>query len=147
MSWIGNVIGAIGGFQIGKSNQDLYNKQSELNKAKAKEDEYIYQNIDKPRLVKQQNKEYSSFFVNLLNSGFEFQKDTTTFFAAQEFKVEQATDLAIADYNQKAEMRDFSNQSLLLEAKGRQEYSKGLLVAASEGAKAVSSYQSSKENS
>lgn len=147
MSWIGNVIGAIGGFQIGKSNQDLYNKQSELNKAKAKEDEYIYQNIDKPRLVKQQNKEYSSFFVNLLNSGFEFQKDTTTFFAAQEFKVEQATDLAIADYNQKSEMRDFSNQSLLLEAKGRQEYSKGLLVAASEGAKAVSSYQSSKENS
>ena len=146
MSWIGNVIGAIGGFQIGKNNQDLYNRQAALNREQAKQDQYVYENIEKPRLIKEQQKEYSSFFVNLLKSGFEFREDTTTFFAAQEFKVEQATDLAIADYNQKAEMRDFSNQSLLLEAKGRQEYSKGLLVAASEGAKAVSSYQSSQKN-
>jgi len=147
MSWIGNVIGAIGGFQIGKSNQDLYNKQAALNREQAKQDQYVYENIDKPRIVKQQQKEYSSFFVNLLKSGFEFREDTTTFFAAQEFKVEQATDLAIADYNQRAEQRDFSNQSILLEAKGRQEYAKGLLVAASEGAKAASSYKKSKEQS
>lgn len=144
MSWIGNVIGAVAGFQIGKSNQDLYNKQSKLNTAKAKEDEYIYQNIDKPRLVKQQNKDYSEFFVKLLNSGFEFKQDQSTFFAAQEFKVEQATDLSIADYNQRSDQRDFGNQSLLLEAKGRQEYAKGLLVATSEGAKAISSYKSEK---
>lgn len=146
MSWVGNVIGAVAGVQLGKSNRDLYNKQSQLNKAKAKEDEYIYKNIDKPRLVKQQNKQYSDFFVKLLKSGFEFKQDTSTFFAAQEFKIEQATDLSIADYNQSTEMRDASNQSLLLEAKGRQEYTKGLLVAASEGAKAVSSYQSSQKN-
>ena len=145
MSWIGNVIGAVAGFQIGKSNQDLYNKQSKLNTAKAKEDEYIYQNIDKPRLVKQQNKDYSEFFVKLLNSGFEFKQDQSTFFAAQEFKVEQATDLSIANYNQRSDQRDFGNQSLLLEAKGRQEYAKGLLVATSEGAKAVSGYKSSQK--
>ena len=144
MSWIGNVIGAVAGFQIGKSNQDLYNKQSKLNTAKAKEDEYIYKNIDKPRLVKQQNKDYSEFFVKLLNSGFEFKQDQSTFFAAQEFRVEQATDLSIADYNQRSDQRDFGNQSLLLEAKGRQEYAKGLLVATSEGAKAISSYKSEK---
>ena len=146
MSWVGNVIGAVAGVQLGKSNRDLYNKQSQLNKAKAKEDEYIYKNIDKTRLVKQQNKQYSDFFVKLLKSGFEFKQDTSTFFAAQEFKIEQATDLSIADYNQSTEMRDADNQSLLLEAKGRQEYTKGLLVATSEGAKALSSYQSSQKN-
>ena len=133
MSWVGNIIGAVGSYKIGKSNQELFNKQAD--------------NIDRPRLIKQQNNEYSQFFVDLLAQGFEFKKDQTTFFAAQEFKVNQATDLAIADYNQRADQIDFSNQSLLLEAKGRQEYAKGLLVATSEGAKAVSGYQSAQKGS
>ena len=147
MSWVGNIIGAVGSYKIGKSNQELFNKQADLNRAKKREAEAIYNNIDRPRLIKQQNNEYSQFFVDLLAQGFEFKKDQTTFFAAQEFKVNQATDLAIADYNQRADQIDFDNQSLLLEAKGRQEYAKGLLVATSEGAKAVSGYQSAQKGS
>ena len=142
MSWIGNVVAAVGSFQIGKSNQEIYNRQAALNRDKAKVRQAVYEKLDKPRILKQQQREYSSFFVNLLNSGVEFRADTTTFFAAQAFKLEQATDLAIADYNQSSSQLDFENQSILLEAKGRQEYAKGLLTAASEGAKAAGKMRS-----
>ena len=36
MSWVGNVVAAVGAFQIGKSNQELFNKQAALNREKLK---------------------------------------------------------------------------------------------------------------
>ena len=146
MSWVGNVIAAVGALKAADYNKKLFDKQAALNREKGRQREEIFNKIERPRLVKAQEKQYSELYVNLLASGAEFREGTTPFFLAQEQLVNNATDLAIADYNLTVDMIDVENQSLLLEAKGRQEYTKGLLVAASEGAKAVSSYQSSQKN-
>ena len=120
MSWIGNVIAAVGAISAGRYNQKLYDQQAALNRENAARRKAVYEKIKKPRLLREQKEAYSQYFVNLLNSGAEFRLGTSTFFAAQAFKVNQATDLAIADYNLSTEMIDMENQSLLLEAKGDQ---------------------------
>tara|TARA_R100000234_G_scaffold82550_1_gene52157 strand:- start:7742 stop:8182 length:441 start_codon:yes stop_codon:yes gene_type:complete len=145
MSYVGNIIAAVGAYKVGKYNKELYDRQAALNREKAAERKRVYERIEKPRLLKAQKSQYSDFFVNLLRSGAEFRLGTSTFYAAQAFKVEQATDLAIADYNQSTEQIDMENQSLLLEARGDQAYMQGLLTAASEGAKAKSNYDKSQQ--
>mgnify|MGYP003114848265 CR=1 FL=1 len=162
MSYVGNIIAAVGAIELGKYNRKLYNeqarvnrekalvgnkiKQSDLEKLKAIQRQHIFDKIERPRLVKQQELQYAETFVGLLKSGVEIREDTTPFFVLQDQKVNQATDLAIADYNLTVDQIDMENQSLLLQAKGQQAYTQGLLVAASEGAKAASSYQQSKQS-
>ena len=143
MSYVGNIIAAVGAYQVGKYNRELFQKQAALNRKKAEQRKLVYEKLEKPRFLKKQNSEYSQFFVNLLRSGAEFRLGTSTFYAAQAMKVEQATDLSIADYNQSTAQVDMENQSLLLEARGDQAYMQGLLTAASEGAKAGANYQKS----
>jgi len=146
MSWVGNVIAAVGALEIGKSNQKLYNEQAALNREKARARREVFEKIERPRLVKQQERAYADTFVGLLKSGVEIRPDTTPFFVLQDIRVNQATDLAIADYNIAVDAIDRENQSLLLQAKGQQAYSQGLLVAASEGAKAISGYQEAQKD-
>nr|BAR33711.1 putative internal protein A [uncultured Mediterranean phage uvMED] len=146
MSWIGNVIAAVGAFKAGKYNKELFDKQAQLNRNQIERKKAVYNKIDKPRLLKNQKSAYSEFFVNLLRSGAEFRPGTTTFFTAQAFKVNQATDLAIADYNLSTDLTDMENQSLLLEAKGDQAMMQGVLTAASEGAKAASKMKSNNKD-
>ena len=146
MSYVGNIIAAVGAIELGKYNRKLYNEQARVNREKALVKKEVYEKIERPRLVKQQELQYAETFVGLLKSGVEIREDTTPFFVLQDQKVNQATDLAIADYNLTVDLIDMDNQSLLLQAKGQQAYTQGLLVAASEGAKAASSYQQSKQS-
>lgn len=146
MSWIGNVIAAVGAYKAGKYNKELFDRQAALNRNAMERKKAVYNKIEKPRLLKQQKAAYSDFFVNLLRSGAEFRQGTTTFFVAQEFKVNQATDLAIADYNLTTDLTNMENQSLLLEAKGDQAMMQGLLTAASEGGKAYAGAQKNKRD-
>ena len=141
MSWVGNVIAAVGAISAGRYNQKLYDQQAALNRENAARRKAVYEKIEKPRLLREQKEAYSQYFVNLLNSGAEFRLRTSTFFAAQAFKVNQATDLAIADYNLSTEMIDMENQSLLLEAKGDQAMFQGFVTAAGQGAKAYAGAQ------
>ena len=136
MSWVGNVVAAVGAISIAKFNKKVYDKQAALARDRAKVNQEIYDKIERPRLVKQQKAAYADFYVSLLRSGAEFRLGDSTFYAAQAFKVNQATDLAINDYNQTIAGIDAENQSLLLQAKGDQEMFKGFVGATGELAKA-----------
>ena len=146
MSWVGNVVAAVGAISIAKFNKKVYDKQAALARDRAKVNQEIYDKIERPRLVKQQKSQYADFFVSLLRSGAEFRLGDSTFYAAQAFKVNQATDLAINDYNQTIASIDAENQSLLLEARGDQEMFKGFVTATGELAKAGSKAYSNKQN-
>ena len=130
MSWIGSLVGGYAAQQIGKYNAAIYNQQAAYADAKAKQQREVYNKLDRPRILKSQASEYSNFFVSLLTSGVEFRG--TPYEAALEFQVNQALDLSIADYNEKIDYIDTTNQSLLLAARGRGELFKGRMTATTE---------------
>ncbi len=134
MAFIGSIVGGFAAQQIGKYNAALYNQQAAYAKQQAVMREKVYENLDKPRLIKKQERDYSNFFVSLLTSGAEFRG--TPYDAALEFQVNQALDLSIADYNQKMDNIDSINQSLLLAAKAQGEIFKGKMTASTEYVKA-----------
>ena len=137
MSWVGNIAAAVGAIQLGKYNKKLYDTQAAINRENERIKQKTYENIDKPRLLAQQEREYSEFFVSLLKSGVEVRSDTTPYFVMLESEVNQATDLAIADYNSKQAYFDGINQSLLLESQGQGELYKGKLTARTETIKGL----------
>ena len=147
MSWIGNAVAAYGALKAAKFNQELYNAQAALNREKAKQRQTIYNKLERPRLIKQQQRQYSELFVGLLNSGVEFREGTTPFFVAQEQLVEQATDLAIADFSSATDMIDSENQSLLLTAQGDLARMQGTIVALGEASKAAAGAKQNKSQS
>ena len=144
MSWVGNVIAAVGAVTVGKYNQKLFDEQSNLQKAETDRKRKVYQDIDKPRLIKDQNKANSELFVSLLKSGVEFRQDTTPYFVMLDQRINQATDLAIADYNEATAFQNGYNNSSLLRAKGDAALLQGVATATGELAKAASSYKSNK---
>ena len=137
MSWIGSLVGGYAAQQIGKYNAAIYNQQAAYADAKAKQQREVYNKLDRPRILKSQASEYSNFFVSLLTSGVEFRG--TPYEAALEFQVNQALDLSIADYNEKIDYIDTTNQSLLLAARGRGELFKGRMTAGTEYIKVCTS--------
>ena len=130
MSWIGSLVCGYAAQQNGKYNAAIYNQQAAYADAKAKQQREVYNKLDRPRILKSQASEYSNFFVSLLTSGVEFRG--TPYEAALEFQVNQALDLSIADYNEKIDYIDTTNQSLLLAARGRGELFKGRMTATTE---------------
>ena len=137
MAFIGNIVGAYAAQQIGEYNAQLYNQQAAYADAKAAQQRAAYNQLDKPRLVRQQQRDYSEFFVSRMLTGAEFSG--TAFDAALDFQVNQALDLSIADYNENIDFIDARNQSLLLESKARGELFKGRALAGPEYIKAGAS--------
>ena len=134
MAFIGSIVAAQVATQIGKYNAQVNRQQAAYWDAKAEQDRVAYNQIDKPRLLKAQQRERSNFFVNLLSTGAEFTG--TNYAMALEFDFEQATDVAIADYNESLDFMENRNQSLLFETKAQGDIYKGRLGAVSEYAKA-----------
>ena len=85
--------------------------------------------------------------MSALNSGAEFRAGTSPYLSALEFKVNQATDVAIQDYNAEMNLIDSFNRSILTESRGTAERFKGDLTRTAEFAKAggkmFGNYQSS----
>ena len=134
MAFIGNIVGAYAAQQIGEYNATLYNQQAAYADAKAKQQRTAYNQLDRPRLVNQQQRDYSQFFVSRMLTGAEFSG--TAFDAALDFEVNQALDLSIADYNESIEYDEAINQSLLLQSRAEGERYKGQLTAGVQLAKA-----------
>ena len=134
MAFIGSLVAAQTAVAIGKYNAQVNRQQATYWDAKAAQQREAYNQIDKPRLAKQQKRDYSNFFVNLLSTGAEFSG--TNYAMALEFMFEQATDVAIADYNESLDFMENRNQSLLFETKAQGDIYKGRLGAVSEYAKA-----------
>ena len=72
-----------------------------IRKKKSCSQEKVFNTIERPRFVKQQEQAYSNFFVNALRTGAEFREGTTPFLVGVENRNNQMLDLALADYNQK----------------------------------------------
>ena len=134
MAFIGNIVGAYAAQQIGEYNATLYNQQAAYADAKAKQQRTAYNQLDRPRLVNQQQRDYSQFFVSRMLTGAEFSG--TAFDAALDFEVNQALDLSIADYNESIEYDEAINQSLLLQSRAEGERYRGQLTAGVQLAKA-----------
>jgi len=137
MAFIGNIVGAYAAQQIGEYNATLYNQQAAYADAKAQQQRTAYNQLDRPRLVNQQQRDYSEFFVSRMLSGAEFSG--TAFDAALDFEVNQALDLSIADYNESIEYDEAINQSLLLRSRAEGERYRGQLTAGVQFAKAAGS--------
>ena len=134
MAFIGNIVGAYAAQQIGEYNAQLYNQQAAYADAKAKQQRTAYNQLDRPRLVNQQQRDYSQFFVSRMLTGAEFSG--SAFDAALDFQVNQALDLSIADYNESIEYDETINQSLLLQSRAEGERYRGQLTAGVQLAKA-----------
>ena len=139
MSFLGNIAAAQSAKAIGKYNESLAYQQAAYDRKKAAIREKVYNNIERPRFVDQQEKAYANFFVSALRTGAEFREGTTPFLVGVENLQNQLLDLSLADYNNEVLVADQINQSLLLEAKGRGERLKGDMTARAEYMKAAGS--------
>ena len=132
MSFIGNFAAARAYKATAAYNRELYMMQSRLQKAKTNQAKAVYDRIDRPRLVKKQDQDYDFLFVRALKSGAEIREGESPYLALLEAGVNQATDLAIADFNSRQAFYDGMNQSLLTAFKGEGEMFKGKVMAQSE---------------
>lgn len=139
MSFLGNIAAAQSAKAIGKYNSSVAYQEAQYERKKAAVREEIYKTVEKPRLLDQQDQQYSNFFVDALNTGAEFREGTTPFLVGLKNKQLQSFDLAMADYNSKVSVTDQINQSLLIEARGRGEEFKGKMTANTEYMKAAGS--------
>ena len=139
MSFIGNIAAAQTAKTIGKYNERLAYEQAAYDRKKAAVQQKVFDTIERPRFVKQQEQAYSNFFVNALRTGAEFREGTTPFLVGVKNKQNQMFDLALADYNKEVKQNDIINQSILIQARGQGERFKGDLTARSEMFKAAGS--------
>ncbi len=88
-----------------------------------------FQNIELPRLLKQQERDQSTLFVNLLKSGVDVDRvGETPYLMLLDQNIEDAYDVSIARYNSRVTFQNEINRSLLTEARGRGEEFKGELA-------------------
>ena len=139
MSFIGNIAAAQSAKALGKYNQSVYNQQAELQRRKTELAREAYNNVDRKRLIKNQEAQYDNLFVNLLRSGAEVRLGDSGYEVLLETKYNQMTDIAIEDFNSQQAYYDGINQSLLLQSKGVGENFKGQLTARAEYFKAIGS--------
>ena len=139
MAFIGNFAAAQSAKTIGKYNEGVYKQRAELQRAKTLQNQAIYKELDRPRLVKKQDSELDYLFVRALKSGAEVRPGTSPYLALLEAKYNQATDLSIADFRSKQANFDGINESLLLESKAAGARFKGDLTARTENIKGFGS--------
>ena len=134
MAFIGSIVAAQTAKAIGEYNAKVNQQQAAYWDAKAAQQRTAYNQLDRPRLLKAQNRERSNFFVNTLMTGAEFSGTNYAMMLA--FDYEQGTEAVIADYNESLEFMETKNQSLLYESKALGDIYKGKLGQVSEYAKA-----------
>ena len=115
MAFIGSLVAAQTAVAIGKYNAKVNQQQAAYWDKKAAQQRAAYNQLDRPRLIKSQNREYSNFFVNTLMTGAEFSG--TNYAMALANKIEMGTELVIADFNENTDFIDTKNQSILFEQK------------------------------
>ena len=69
MSILGNIAAAQTASAIGKYNQSVAYQQAAYDRKKAAVQQKVFDTIERPRFVKQQEQAYSNFFVNALRTG------------------------------------------------------------------------------
>ena len=129
MAFVGNIFGAYAARATGQYNKSLLYQEAQLARKNAAIKQQAFQNIELPRLLKQQERDQSSLLVNLLKSGVDVDRvGETPYLMMLEQEVENDFDLALATYNYQVSYQNEVNRSLLTEARGASEAYKGDLA-------------------
>jgi hypothetical protein len=139
MSFLGNIAAAESAKAIGNYNNKVYQQQAALTEKQKAQRQEIFNRIQRPQIVRQQEREYSSFLVNALNSGAEFRTGTTPYLVGLENKNIQAFNVATAEFNALNEAENIQNQAIMLRAQGEGELYKANLTARTQYISAVGS--------
>ena len=122
MSFVGDIFGAF----VGKFNQGLLNKQSELTIKNAELKKQVFQDVDKPRIIAEHTRDRSNMFVQFIKSGVDVDRiGDSPFLVMLDQATEQAFDLEIAEFNSTVAFQNEINNASLLKAKGAGERYKG----------------------
>ena len=126
MAFIGDIIGGYGASQIGKFNQDLFNKKSAINTRNAEIKKKTFEQVDLPRIRKEQERNKSNQFVQLIKSGIDVSRIGDTPYLVQlEQSIEDAFEISMATYNSTLTYEQELNNSLIMQAQGQAEKYKG----------------------
>jgi len=138
MSFIGDILGGYGAAQIGKYNQDIFNQKARINTRNAEIKKKTFEQVDLPRIRKEQERNKSNLFVQLLNNGFDAsQIGDTPYLVMLDQDIEDAFEISIQTYNSTLTYEQELNNSLLLQAQGRGEAFKGKVARNTAYAKAA----------
>ena len=138
MAFFGSIIGAYAARATSRYNQQLYNQQAALEKRNAEIKKQTFENIELPRLLKNQERNKSNLLVNLLSSGVDVDRvGETPYLLMLEQNIEDAFDVSLARYNSRVIFQNEVNRSLLTEARGRGDQFKGELAYRTGMAKAI----------
>ena len=139
MSFFGNILGGYGASQLSKYNANVTELQAKIEAKKAEVRKKIYENIERPNLIRTLDTAYSQFESSVYRSGVEFRAGETSGLVALRNKQNIVNEIALADYNNVVAVNDLKNQSILLMAKASGERFKGEITKRTEYAKAVGS--------
>jgi len=139
MSFLGNIAAAEQAKAIGNYNNKVYQQQAALTEKQKAQKQEIFNRIQRPQLQRQQDREYSSFFVNAINSGAEFRAGTTPYLVGLENKNIAAFNVAQAEFNTLVDQENIQNQAIMLRSQGEGELYKANLTARTQYISAVGS--------
>ena len=146
MAFVGNIFGAYAARATGSYNQSLLYQEAQLARKNAAIKQQAFENIELPRLLKEQERNQSSLLVNLLKSGVDVDRvGETPYLLLLDQNIENAYDVSLARYNSRVTFQNEINRSLLTEARGAGEAFKGELAFRTGIAKAGGDIYANKE--
>jgi hypothetical protein len=146
MAFVGNIFGAYAARATGRYNESLLYQEAALARRNAEIKQTTFENITKPKLIKDYARIKSNLLVNLLKSGVDVDRvGETPYLMMLDQEMENDFDLAMATYNSQVTFQNEVNRSLLIEAKGRGEAYKGELAFRTGIAKAGGDIYANKE--
>ena len=129
MAFVGNIFGAYAARATGSYNQSLLYQEAALARRNAEIKQTTFENITKPKLIKDYARIKSNLLVNLLKSGVDVDRvGETPYLLMLDQEMENDFDLAMATYNSQVTFQNEVNRSLLTEARGVGEAYKGELA-------------------
>ena len=138
MSFIGDILGGYGASQIGRANQDIFNKQAAINTRNAEIKKRTFEQVTLPQLKKDQARNRSNQFVNLLSSGFDVDRiGETPYLVMLEQSVEDAFSISVESFNSQVSYENELNNSLILQAQGNLKRFEGDVIRNASYAKAA----------
>ena len=138
MSFVGDIIGGYGARQLGDYNQSLFNEKAKINTRNAEIKKKTFEQVDLPRIRKEQERNKSNQFVKLIKSGIDVSRIGDTPYLVQlEQDIEDAFEISIATYNSTLTYEQELNNSLIIQAQGRAESYKGKVTQRAAYAKAA----------
>ena len=129
MAFVGNIFGAYAARATGRYNESLLYQEAALARRNAEIKQQAFENIELPRLLKEQERNQSSLLVNLLKSGVDVDRvGETPYLLLLDQNIENAYYVSLARYNSRVIFQNEINRSLLTEARGAGEAFKGELA-------------------